>query len=69
MINMMIFALSMVVSPNVTTARPVKAVSAQVSQCETYKPNLAGISVTVCSGEVVSRCDQSGNCLFSASTY
>ena len=37
--------------------------------CETYAPNLEGISVTVCSGEVVSRCDASGSCLFSASSY
>jgi hypothetical protein len=49
------------------SAAPVSAPTAP--KCETYAPNLEGISVTVCSGEVVSRCDASGNCLFAASTY
>ena len=43
--------------------------TAQISNCETYAPTLAGISVTVCSGEVVSKCDASGNCLGSAEQY
>lgn len=38
-------------------------------RCETYAPNLAGISVTVCDGAVVSRCDASGNCQGPASSY
>lgn len=38
-------------------------------KCETYAPNVAGVSVTVCGGEVTKRCDQAGNCLFSAETY
>lgn len=49
---------------------PVNASAVKAApKCETYAPNLSGISVTVCDGEVVSRCDASGNCLFSASTY
>ena len=39
------------------------------SACETYAPNLDGIAVTVCAGEVVSRCDASGNCQSAAETY
>lgn len=37
-------------------------VSAPLSSCETYAPNLEGITVTVCDGEVLSRCDSTGYC-------
>lgn len=30
--------------------------------CETYRPNLEGLTLTVCDGTVTSRCDNSGYC-------
>ena len=44
-------------------------VSVPALKCETLRANLDGITVTICGGEVVSRCDASGNCLFSSDTY
>ena len=59
-------SVTSIVPSNVASVVPAKAVKAQ---CETYAPNLDGISITVCGGSVVSRCDSAGNCLFSAETY
>ena len=59
MLNIIIFSLFSVVSP----------VQAGPAKCETLAPNLDGISITICAGEVVSRCDASGACLFSAASY
>jgi hypothetical protein len=66
---MITFILSTILSINVAAQAPKVVVKAPAAQCETYAPNLEGVSVTVCSGEVVKRCDAAGNCLFSAETY
>lgn len=61
MLTLIFSALLSVASVN---ASPVAA-----PKCETYAPNLSGISVTVCDGSVTKRCDASGNCQGPASSY
>jgi hypothetical protein len=61
--------LTILFSLFISAANVSPTVNAPTAQCETYAPNLDGIRVTVCGGEVVSKCDASGVCHFSASTY
>lgn len=58
---MLTFIASIVLSLNINASVAPK--------CETYAPNLDGISVTVCAGEVVSRKDAAGVVHFAASSY
>jgi hypothetical protein len=57
------FIASILLSASINSA-PVAAPA-----CETLAPNLDGISITICDGEVVSRKDAAGVVHFAASTY
>lgn len=45
------------------------SVGAVKANCETYAPNIEGIRVTVCDGEVVKREDASGVVLYAPWAY